>query len=203
MSAVTARILKHNNQVRAHVLRIYAGTSTESSRCLTTTSAGTTSERYVSPFASFFQNIENKRTTLGTPDDAQWESNPSKKYLKCGISEDVLSFKTVSYGRSYTTPHVQPGEHQITLQVNLKHLPLNEDEQRIFQRIVGRRRIHDEKVRLISNFFASRIENKRHVVSMLDRLVLASQLLAKGKDGEEVVRELKNLLAENEEKDVA
>lgn len=171
------------------------------------TTAATTSvspkKTYVSPFASFFKNIENKRTSLGTPNDADTRAllESSRKHLKCGILEDDLIFKAVSYGRSEVSPHVFPGEHQITLYVKLRDLPLNKEELEIFRRIVGKRRFLEDRqqFRLISNYFASRIENKRHVVSMLDRLVLASQLLAKGKDGDEVVHELRNLLSENEE----
>ena len=158
---------------------------------------------YISPFASFFQNVEKKRTSLGSPDNGEAVAVSNANILKCGISEDLLRFKTCSYGRMYTSPHVQPGEHQVTLKVKLEHLPLNEEETLIFKRLVGSRRVHEERdeVRLISNQFASRIENKRHVVSMLDRLVLASQMLAKGKDGEQVVQELRNEFKKGEKEE--
>jgi hypothetical protein len=174
---------------------------------MTTAASSISSDNYVSPFASFFKNIENKRTSLGTPDDVDLHAllEASRKYLKCGIPEDVLIFKTVSYGRSDISPHVFPGEHQITLYVKLQDLPLNKEELGVFQRIVGKRRFieHRQQFRLISGYFASRIENKRHVASMLDRLVLASQLLAKGKDADEVVHELRNLLDDKEENNTA
>ena len=110
--------------------------------------------------------------------------------LKCGISEDDLSFKTASYGRLIHTPHVQQQEHKVTLCVRWHVLPLNEFEKRILMEIVGGRyRPEDNELRLKSEQFGSRIENKRHLVSMLDRLVFAARKLAaeaqKQQDSEE------------------
>jgi hypothetical protein len=210
----TVQILINRNSC-SHVLRSHASSKAinvrlnirvKAPRCMTTATTTSVSSKntYVSPLAPFFKNIENKRTSLGTPNDADVRAllESSKKCLKCGIPEDVLIFKAVSYGRSELSPHVFPGEHQITLYVKQRDLPLNKEELKIFRRIVGKRRFLEDRqqFRLISGYFASRIENKRHVVSMLDRLVLASQLLAKGKDGDEVVHELRSLLSENEEK---
>ena len=49
----------------------------------------------------------------------------------------------------------------------------------ILRHIVGPR-LNDEhaELRLTSSVFGSRIENKRHLVSMLDRIILSSQRLA-------------------------
>jgi hypothetical protein len=209
----TVRILINGNSC-PHVLRgcssntaisVRLNIRVKAPRCMTTATTTSVSSKntYVSPLASFFENIENKRTSLGTPNDADVRAllESSKNRLKCGIPEDVLIFKAVSYGRSEVSPHVFPGEHQITLYVKLRDLPLSKEELEIFRRIVGKRRFLEDRqqFRLISGYFASRIENKRHVVSMLDRLVLASKLLAKGKNGDEVVQELRSLLSENEE----
>lgn len=208
MSSKSVLLFIQRNRVWPHLLRGCGNNQSAEIRraplrYMTTAASSVSSDNYVSPFASFFKNIENKRTSLGTPDDADLHAllESSRKYLKCGIPEDELIFKTVSYGRSDISPHVFPGEHQITLYVKLQDLPLNEEELGIFQRIVGKRRFIEDRqqFRLISGYFASRIENKRHVVSMLDRLVLASQLLAKGKDADEVIHELRNILADKEE----
>ena len=146
------------------------------------------SSGYVSPFASFFENIDKKRTSTHLSNDSPTLNQlklSSIPRLKCGISEDVLTFKTRSFFRDHSTsPHVLPAEHQIILYVSIGDLPLKTQlERKIFLQLIGGtklRRYNPEKkrVKLISNQFASRIENKRHVVSMLDRLVLAALDLA-------------------------
>lgn len=77
-------------------------------------------------------------------------------------------------------PYVNTNEYKVILQVKLKHLPLDTDlEKEIFHQIVGTR--FDSKLdelKLTCNQFASRIENKRHLCWMLDRIVLNSQRLA-------------------------
>jgi hypothetical protein len=141
--------------------------------------------KYVSPFASFFDNIEKKRTSTHLPHDApalREQKMASIPRLTCGVSEDVLRFMTTSFFRNHIeTPYVIPAEHQITLKVSMKDLPLKSDlEKKIFLQLIGGtklKRYHPETntVKLRSHQFASRIENKRHVVSMLDRLVLSAQ----------------------------
>ena len=77
-------------------------------------------------------------------------------------------------------PHVQPGEHRVTLIIAMEDVPLEgELERRVFRQIVGRRYLpHKDELRLTSEQFASRIENKRHLVSMLDRIVINTKRLA-------------------------
>ncbi len=80
-----------------------------------------------------------------------------------------------------TMPNQQyTNSHKVTLQVNLDNLPLKSDlEKKIFRQIVGARFNEDHnKLKMVSNQFASRIENKRHLCWMLDRIVLNSQRLA-------------------------
>jgi hypothetical protein len=106
----------------------------------------------------------------------------SHKFLKCGISENALRFKTQSYGRLLQAPFVHANEHRVTMLVRLDALPFTHQlEHDILQEIVGKQRYNVERheLRLQSVQFASRIENKRHLVSMLDRLVLSCQSLAK------------------------
>ena len=99
--------------------------------------------------------------------------------LKCGIPEDELTFKTASYQRLLMAPYVQHQEHKVTVSVPWKQLPLNEFEKRILMEIVGSRyRPETNELRLTSEQFGSRIENKRHLTSMLDRLVFAARKLA-------------------------
>lgn len=75
---------------------------------------------------------------------------------------------------------MQPGEYKVILQVKMKHLPLETDvEKEIFYQIVGSRFNHElQELKLTSNQFASRIENKRHLCWMLDRIVMGAKRLA-------------------------
>ena len=74
----------------------------------------------------------------------------------------------------------QGGVTQNRVVVPIADLPLHAELERdIFKEIVGRRWQEDRgQVRMASVAFGSRIENKRHLVSMLDRLVLSAQRLA-------------------------
>jgi len=71
-------------------------------------------------------------------------------------------------------------EHQVTVKVHTDKVPLTKQEMEILREIVGNR-LNDERkeLRLSSNTFGSRIENKRHVVSMLDRIICSCQRLGK------------------------
>lgn len=133
---------------------------------------------YVSPMQDLFDTMkQNGPTTLGTT-----EFSPAAvKLLKCGVAEHDLRFTTTSYGRLTVAPHVHPAEHRVVLQVSTDKLPLSNEKQReILKEIVGSRWNEErQELRLTSDQFGSRIENKRHLVSMLDRIVLSSQRLAK------------------------
>ena len=75
-------------------------------------------------------------------------------------------------------PFVQPKEHAVTMKVNIEHLPLNELELELLREVVGNR-LKGHELRLQSNQFGSRMENKRHLVSQLDRVVMSCKRLAK------------------------
>mmetsp|Transcript_24064 Transcript_24064/g.56143 ORF Transcript_24064/g.56143 Transcript_24064/m.56143 type:complete len:183 (-) Transcript_24064:86-634(-) len=131
---------------------------------------------YASPFKEYFDSMERG--------ESMFDSEPSlslpSRQLKCGIDEDALRFRTVHYGRLMLPPHVQGWEHRVTVKVSLKDLPIQGDlELEIFRQIVGPR-FNQEKgeLQLSSNQFGSRIENKRHLVSMLDRIIVGSKRLA-------------------------
>lgn len=103
--------------------------------------------------------------------------------LRCGIPESVLRFTTTSYGRTMNAPFVHPKENSVVLKVSTRHLPLSAMEREILREIVGNR-LNDDRneLRLTSDQFGSRIENKRHLVSMLDRIVLSCQRLGRELD---------------------
>ena len=71
-------------------------------------------------------------------------------------------------------------EFKVILEVSTDVLPFEtEEEWEVFYKVVGRNRIVDGNLRLVSNQFASRIENKRHTVSMLERIVKSVKMLCK------------------------
>lgn len=129
-----------------------------------------------SPITEYFSMAVQGHTAAGPP--AKYL--PSQAVvLKCGISEDDLSFKTASYQRLIHAPYVQHQEHKVTLCVRWHNLPLNDFEKRILQEIVGSRyNPETSELRLSSEQFGSRIENKRHLTSILDRMVFAARNLA-------------------------
>jgi hypothetical protein len=130
---------------------------------------------YVSPYQDFFTRINQGKTFLGTTKFERQET----KYLPCGVPEDALRFKTTTYGRLLEEPFVHSSEHKVTLQIGTKYLPLNEVEMAVLKQIVGNRLDGKKGVlQLSSKQFGSRIENKRHVVSMLDRVVNSAKDLA-------------------------
>jgi hypothetical protein len=114
-------------------------------------------------------------------------SKPPPTVLECGVLEDALEFTAWSYGRLQLAPHVQPLENRVVLKVSIDDLPIKTlVEKVILKEIVGKR-FNEEKniLQLQSRLFGSRIENKRHLVSMLDRIILGTKRLAKEMEEEE------------------
>ena len=99
------------------------------------------------------------------------QPSQSSHLLDCGVSEDALRFSTTHYGRLLEAPHVHANEHKVVMTVSEQNLGLSSLELDILQEVVGPDRFHKGVLRLSSNQFGSRIENKRHLVSMLDRIV--------------------------------
>ena len=137
-----------------------------------------TQSNYVSPFASFFRAVKEGKTSSGLS-----ETEPlvrQSKLLKCGIAEDALSFKATHYTQSPLPPFVQRGEFKVTLKISLDDIPFeNEVERDMLLQLVGNR-YHEKTNRLMltSDKFPSRIENKRYLVELLDRLVIGAKKLA-------------------------
>jgi Mitochondrial ribosomal subunit protein len=139
---------------------------------------------YESPMQSFFDDMYNNGpTTLGTTDEIlQYEESVSKqqKVMSCGIPESKLRFTTTSWGRTMMAPFIQNNEHRVICKLNLDDLPFakGSPECDILQQIVGPRLNYDRnELRLTCNQFGSRIENKRHLVSMMDRIISSCQRL--------------------------
>lgn len=168
VAKLSSRRLAQTTTSNASRVRSYASAEVAS---------GATTTDYESPFADFFDMMKEGRSSLGTTDDTPV---PPERLLKCGVNEEALRFRTMHYGRTQLAPHIQPGEHRVTLKVNMEDIPLNDVEKDIVKQIVGDR-VNEERgeLRLASDQFGSRIENKRHLVSMLDRIVLSAKRLAK------------------------
>jgi len=132
-------------------------------------------QKYVSPFQEIFDTIRDGKTFLGTK-EFQY---PTIKHLKCGIPEHKLKYKTTTYGRLLEEPFVRSNEHRVILQVAIRYIPLSDIERHVLKEIVGNRLNDDTGIlQLSSSQFGSRIENKRHVVSMLERAVESAKALA-------------------------
>ena len=155
--------------------RVQTGLQNNSARKFASVARTSAGGEYVSPFQEIFNTIEDGKTFLGS---AEFRI-PETKTLKCGVPENVLRFKTTTYGRLLEEPYIRPNEHRVTLQVPIAFIPLNEIEHIALREIVGTR-LNEETgiLQLSSAQFGSRIENKRHVVSMLERIVESTKSLA-------------------------
>ena len=143
---------------------------------------------YKSPFADFFSNLEAGRTSLGTTADLERRAfEMQEKKLDCGVPESALRFRTRSYERSVLPPYVEAGEHRVVVKLAVKDIPFgSEREREVFLEMVGPRyRPKTDEVQLSSEKFASRVENKRYLVDMIERLVESSRGLAREFDEEE------------------
>ena len=143
---------------------------------------------YTSPFADFFSNLEAGRTSLGTTAVLERRAfEIQERKLACGVPESALRFRTRSYERSVLPPYVEAGEHRVVVKLAVKNIPFgSEREREVFLEMVGPRyRPKTDEVQLSSEKFASRIENKRYLVDMIERLVESSRELAREFDEEE------------------
>ena len=158
------------NQISRTSVRQASVTSVASKRLLSTA----TSSNYVSPYNDIFQSMKSNKPLVPIAPDREIPM------LKCGIPETVLKFRTTSYSRLMLAPYVNQNEYKVILQVKLKHLPIETDlEKEIFHQIVQTRFDHElGELKLTCNKFASRIENKRHLCWMLDRIVIGAKRLA-------------------------
>lgn len=133
------------------------------------------SSNYVSHLQELFDQMNRNETTLGV--DSSFLKNDT--LLPCGVPESSLRFTTTHYGRLLQAPFVHPNEHTVVMTARLGQ-SLTATEQLLLKEIVGERFDTEKKtLRLTSRQFGSRIENKRHLVSMLNRIVTSCQKLAK------------------------
>ncbi len=140
----------------------------------------TNSSNYVSHLQELFDQMDRNETTLGV--DSSFLKND--KMLPCGLPESSLRFTTTHYGRLLQAPFVHPNEHTVVMTARLGN-SLSETEQLILKEIVGERFDGEKKtLRLTSRQFGSRIENKRHLVSMLNRIITSCRNLAKQAEDE-------------------
>jgi len=136
---------------------------------------------YKSPYASFFNNIEAGRTSLGTTLEIEQRAHEMKEKVVAGIPESALRFRTTSYERSVLAPYVEAGEHRVIVKLSLSSIPFdNAGEREVFLQMVGPRyKAKSGDLQLSCEKFASRIENKRHLVNVIERLVEDSKRLSK------------------------
>lgn len=104
-----------------------------------------------------------------------------RKFLECGLPEDLIRFHTTVWDKTLLAPFVHTREHRVALHVDLKDLPLDDVGKQILQQVVGHQRYDVKRnvLKMNAAHFPSRIENKRYLVRMLDKVVIACQRVAK------------------------
>lgn len=97
------------------------------------------------------------------------------------VSDDKLVFtlkSSFNHGNSIFYPHLKfnPADYKVALQVHTNDLGLNEDELKIFLLMVGPRYNQGKKeVKLTTDRFPNRIENKRYLIMLLENLILETK----------------------------
>jgi predicted nucleotide-binding protein (sugar kinase/HSP70/actin superfamily) len=99
------------------------------------------------------------------------------------VSPDALKFKITSsfeHGTSILYPHLEfnPADFKVTMYVSIDDLGLTAEEKLIFIEMIGKRYNQGKKeVRLTTERFPNRIENKRYLVVLLENLIAETKLL--------------------------
>lgn len=175
MSAATRNI--------AYALARRSSSSTIIAKRTLTTKIENANPPYKSPLAPFFDNISKGLTTSGLKDDDPLMPEP--KYLKCGIRRDALRFKANHFPLLDLPPFIHTDEHKVTLLLELQYVPFNSDlERELLIEMVGKGRYNDKHqlIKMGSTKFASRIENIRYLVALVERLMVCVQGLAQEGD---------------------
>eukprot|EP00542_Grammatophora_oceanica_P018180 CAMPEP_0194049714 /NCGR_PEP_ID=MMETSP0009_2-20130614/30851_1 /TAXON_ID=210454 /ORGANISM="Grammatophora oceanica, Strain CCMP 410" /LENGTH=186 /DNA_ID=CAMNT_0038695929 /DNA_START=108 /DNA_END=668 /DNA_ORIENTATION=- len=147
-------------------------TVSSSSSAVIDATADAADKDYVSPYKDLFDLMEQ-----GKPIMREIEADPPN-YTKSGVDQNLIRYKTTHYGHLVLPPHVMKWEHRVTMILDVKDIPLEKPEEfAIMKEIVGQR-MTQHRLQISSNEFGSRIENKRHLVSMLDRIILGARRLA-------------------------
>ena len=100
------------------------------------------------------------------------------------VDDSVLRFKLTSrydFGSSIFYSHMDyhPADFKVALMVNTNDLGLNDEERKIFLRMVGPRYNQGRReVKLTCKRFPNRIENKRFLVLTLEKLLAEARRLS-------------------------
>lgn len=100
------------------------------------------------------------------------------------VPDDVLQFTlkaSTQHGSAIFYPHMKmnPADRKVRLDVALRDLGLTPEQEKVFIAMVGPRYSPGNKmVRLISDQFANRIENKRYLITVLENLLAESRRIA-------------------------
>jgi len=101
------------------------------------------------------------------------------------IPDSKLRFQlkaSFSQGSSIFYPHLKfhPADFKVGLVVNTADLGLSEDELAVFLEMVGPRYNQGKRiVRLTAERFPNRIENKKYLILLLEKLLLETRRIAK------------------------
>mmetsp|Transcript_11041 Transcript_11041/g.15233 ORF Transcript_11041/g.15233 Transcript_11041/m.15233 type:complete len:183 (-) Transcript_11041:3-551(-) len=119
----------------------------------------------------------------GSVIESSTESLPAVNLPPRTIPDSALrfTFKTTfqpGSAISYTHLRINPADFKVSLKVSLSHLNLNDDERLIFIRMVAARFNQGRnEVKLVSNRFPNRLENKKYLIYMLESLLLETRRL--------------------------
>jgi len=100
------------------------------------------------------------------------------------VPDNKLRFQlkaTFSQGSSIFYPHLKfhPADYKVGLVVNTADLGLSKDELAVFVEMVGPRHNQGKRtVRLTADRFPNRLENKKYLIMLLEKLIAESKRLA-------------------------
>lgn len=109
---------------------------------------------------------------------------PSEELPPRTVADDKLSFQMrTSYLHArdifYSHMKINPADYKVALFVNLQDLSLTERELQIFQVMVGTRLNYGRReLKLTAERFVNRVENKRYLVYLLEKLLAEAKRLA-------------------------
>ena len=139
--------------------------------------------KHVRPGASV-PLVENYRRSWPNTQHELPEGIQEPELPKRTVDDSALRFKLnakFDFGSSlfYSNLDYHPADFKVSLMVKTDDLGLNEEELRIFQRMVGPRYNPGRKeVKLTCKRFPNRIENKRYLVYLLETLLAEARNLS-------------------------
>jgi len=133
---------------------------------------------------------------------SSWMTNPNANQKVKGttpplptrtVPDSVLKFKlstSFDHGSAIFFPHLKmnPADFKVALNVSIDDLSLSPSQIAIFTRLVGPRfNSGRREVKLTSDRFPNRIENKRYLIMLLENLLIETRKLDEASDEEKTM----------------